>query len=295
MFLLSVNLGSDDLLPFHGYRQPLLGSFGFERGTPEFYSTIEHFFQSEKFRGVDESLRQYVIGLPSAAEARKAGLRYEKLKPRAGWFAIQNQVMRAGIWMKLREHAHYARALLTADSFSRAYRFNDSYWGNLRQGVSAGAYASLLAGLQQQLRSGPMRVAIVGSRSFTNAELHKKKLDAFFARALPMEILLGCNKGCDDLTERWAIANYVPVVHFPLVGGRSASERDRRNTAMLSEATHLVAFWQDKTSEVAEIVALAKSRNLPSRIVHLDSVGAIVRTIPSPSLRPTSRGSNART
>ena len=276
----SISLGSDDLLPFHGYRAPLVNGSGFDRGNPEFYSSIEHFFQSEKFRGVDEPFRQHVMGLPSAAEARKAAARREQTKPRPGWASLQDRVMQAAIWMKIREHSHYANALLESDDFSDAYRFKDHYWGISRKGLSLGNYATLLSTTRDLLRTGSMRVAIAGSRTFINKELHKRKLDAFFARSLPTEILLGCNKGCDDMTERWAIENYVPVRHYPLQGGRSATERLRRNTAMLSEATHLVAFWQDKTSEVAEVVDLAKSLDLPSRIVHLDSVGAVVRAMP---------------
>ena len=54
---ISLSLSSDYDLLFPGYRKEKPYGTGFERGNPEQYSSIEHFYQSEKFRGVSEDLR----------------------------------------------------------------------------------------------------------------------------------------------------------------------------------------------------------------------------------------------
>jgi len=273
------HLSSDDILPFHGYRRARADGSGFERGVPDLYASIEHFFHSEKFRGVDEEFRRLLMELPTAREVRKAAGRGDH-QIRPDWERIQNRVMAAGIWMKCREHPHVATALSELRETEGIYRFKDHYWGSDRHGVSVGFYGRLLRDVQARLKVGAMRVLITGSRDFSNQFLFSSKLNGFFNRAFPDEVLIACAKGADAMAEAWALENYVPVSHYPLKGGRSRTERDRRNTAMIDLATHLVAFPQGEGGDVADLIALAKSKKIPGRIVKLDSCGRIIKSPP---------------
>lgn len=269
-------LQPDDILPFHGYRTLRVDGTGFERGGPEIYASIEHFYQSEKFRGVDELLRLAIIELPTAKEARKAAMHHER-DARLDWEKIQNRVMATAIWLKCREHKEANEALTNTEHLEQIYRLPDHYWGSTRKGVSVGFYAKVLQGVRARLLKGGMRVLITGSASFTNRFLFTQKLDSFFNRRLPNEIHIGCNKGADWLAECWAIEKHLPVFHYPLKNGRSSTERTRRNKAIIDTCTHLVAFPQGQGGDVESIIELAAERSIPSRIVRLDDAGSLIR------------------
>lgn len=278
---MSISLSSDDLLPFHGYRRRS-GGEGFERGGGEIYSSIEHFFQSEKFRGVDEEFRQHIISLPTAREARKAALKREA-DIRPGWEKIQNKVMAAAIWFKFSEHERFAQALLADPHLAEgAYRFKDHYWGDLRDGVSIGFYRRILLAYREKLRSGVMRVLVTGSSDFSNPFLFQTKMKTLLKQTTPDEFIINCGRGADVLAERWAIAHAIPVRHCPLRGSRSHTERERRNREALSAATHAIVFVQGNSPRIDELLVAAKERQIPTRLIRLDAEGKLQRSPPGP-------------
>ena len=267
---MKISLSNDDLLPFHGYRPLKKDGVGFERGSPESYSTIEHFYQSEKFRGTDEILRKFIISLPSAREARKAAHKHQEMV-RCDWEMIRNKVMMNAIWFKLAEHDHYSQALLSnPDLANHAYKFKDHYWGDLREGVSVGFYRRLLLAYREKRRSGIMRVVVTGSPSFTNEQLLNAKLKSLFRKSQPDEMIINCDRGADTLAEKWAINNNVPVKHFPLKGCQGKADRARREKDVLSLATHVVIFWKGVSPRVTEFATATKARSMPLRIFKID-------------------------
>lgn len=269
-------LNTDHILPFHGYRRFRVDGSGFERGLPELYASIQHFFESEKFRGVDEEFRQHLMELPTAREVRKAALRRDH-HVRPDWERIQNRVMATAVWLKCREHQEVSAALLTLKAFDGIYRLKDHYWGTDRKGVSVGFYGRVLREIQKRLQNGGMKVLITGSREFSNQFLFTSKLNAFFNRAFPDEVLIACSKGADAMAEAWALGHYIPVSHYPLKGGRSRTERIRRNSSVIDVATHLVAFMQGEGGDVNDLIELAKTKAIPSRIVKLDADGRLIK------------------
>lgn len=269
-----ITLSNADPLPFHGYRQ-IRATGGFERGTPESYSTIEHFYQSEKFRGVDESFRKFIMSLPTAREARKAARKRIDVRP--DWEQIRNRVMATGIWFKLLEHDRYSQALLANPQLAEdAYAFRDHYWGDLRKDVSIGFYRRILLDYRERRRNGIMRVVITGSSSFTNQELFNDALRVLFKRRIPDEILINCDRGTDAMAERWAISHCIPVRHFPLRGSQSKVDRSRRANDVLRVATHAVIFWKGKSTRIAEFAQATKERDLPTRIFKLDESDNVI-------------------
>lgn len=273
---MKISLSNDDILPFSAYRKVKLGGEGFERGLPEEYSSIEHFYQSEKFRGSDESYRQYIISLPTAREARKAARkRLEDVRP--DWDLIRNRVMMAAICFKLISHDRYAQALLAnPDLANNAYRFQDHYWGDLRDGVSIGFYRRLLNSYLEKRRTGIMRVLVTGSTTFKNEELFNTKLRSLFRKSFPDELIINCEKGSDALAEKWSINNNIPVRHYPLRAGHSKSERLNRINEVLGVATHVIVFWQGASPRIAEFVTAAKKRAIPIRIFKISPDGQLI-------------------
>lgn len=98
--LLTLLKPSDPCL-FTGYRNPALAN------RPDIYQSIGHWFESEKFRGVDEALRQEVLEQPTAKEARKLGSRHpDEIRP--NWRTIRAQVLRTGFFMAARQNPSVA-------------------------------------------------------------------------------------------------------------------------------------------------------------------------------------------
>lgn len=273
---MKISLSSDDILPFHGYRRLRFDRDGFERGSAEQYSSIEHFVQSEKFRGVNEQLRQHIMLLPTAREARKAALKAPDMV-RRDWEQIRNDVMAAGIWFKFMEHQRYAQALLASpDLAANSYRFKDHYWSEARDGISSGFYRRLLLQFRERLQAGIMRVVVTGSPEFTNYQLLDAKLRSLFRQRKADELIIKCDRGTDGCAERWAIANHVPVKHLPLRGSQSKAERTKQSNEALSLATHAIVFWQGRSVRTAEFVTAAKSKGIQLRVFKIDPNGELI-------------------
>lgn len=267
----------DEILPFPGYRElDPLGHFG--RAKPVLYSTLEHFYQAERFRGSCEETRRRVLDAPTAHEAHKIGNACAE-HSRPDWISRHIKAMTAGLWMQLREHPKRSEYLKTLSEGSHcAYPFRDTYWDSQRPGVSSSGFHHLLLDARDRLQGPFVRVAITGSKSFQNYFLLQTKCGSLFKNLPgPDVILIGGNKGTDELAERWAMDQMLPVKHFPMRGRGSRTERDRHNQALIRSATHVVIFSQgDEMS--SRLFELAKTLGRPARVVQVDASGALQRS-----------------
>lgn len=283
------SLAPDELMPFPAYRTPRIDvRTAFESMRPELAPTVEHFFQSERFRGTDEALRRAILEANSAREARKLAQRKSAVE-RPNWTALQERVMETGLWMKLREHPQYAQTLVRhPEAADLAYPYRDHFWGGHREGVSENRYRTVLLRMRDKLLTRNMaRVAITGSSTFSNEFLMSSKLSVLFRRVPPDLVLIGCRPGADALAERWAIEHALPVRHIPYRGRRSSGERERHGRALLGKATHLVAF-SDGDSETRSLESLAKQFGCATRILPTSPRPSPVRI--SSSTKPSPRG-----
>lgn len=265
-------LSTEDSLPFHAYRKRGLEPCTFAKGPPELYASIEHWYQSEKFRGVDEGFRLHLMSLPSPREVRKAALKRDA-EISEDWIRRQNRIMAAGIWMKAAEHPDFKKLIVEATSFETAYTFNDHYWGSARPGVSVGFYAKLLSWIQRRMIKGPKTLGVVGSKAFANPQLLHSKLDVLFDRGEPNEVVCGLGTGIDEFTESWALNRYIPVRHNHGLNSMHLHERLAAYERMASEVTHLVIIRQDHLDGFEILVKTAFDRGIPVRLIDLDSSG----------------------
>lgn len=265
-------LSTEDPLPFHAYRRRTIGPIAFEKGPAELYSSLEHWIQSEKFRGVDEPFRQHLMNLPSPKEVRKAALRRESdISP--DWIRRQNRIMAAGIWMKAIEHRSFRKLLIETEDFDHCYSFNDHYWGSARTGISVGFYGRLLRYIQRRLKKGPIRAAVIGSKSFSNPFLHATKLDALFDRGEPNEVICGVQPGLDDYTESWAQGRYLPINHRPKLNSMNLRERLDEYMRVARYASHIVIFRQGHLEGFDLLVETAYGAGNHVRLIDLDMNG----------------------
>lgn len=265
----------DALLPFPGYRPLVVNSSRLGR-RPELFPTLEHYYQAERFRGGDASVRARVLCAPSAHEARKIALTH-KDQERQDWLHVHEAIMLSGIWMMLREHPRHARQLLRADlETSVAYPFRDMYWGNDRPGASKDRFRVLLGAIRSRLTRPTTRVLVCGSRSFSNAFLLSTKLNALLAKTRPDVMLIGGDSGTDDLAEQWAITHQVPVRHILYRGKRTTSECARHHRSLVAAATHVIVFDQGDSNS-GMFADLARLAGRPLRVISIAVDGALKR------------------
>jgi len=115
-----------------------------------------------------------------------------------------------------------------------------------------------------------MKVIIAGSRTFSDYNLLKKKLDLFFSKKKKREITIisGTANGADKLGEKYASENNISIERYPADWdqyGKSAGYK--RNLQMANNADALVAFWDGVSKGTNHMIDIAKEKQLQVRIV----------------------------
>lgn len=245
-------------IPFRAYRLPEPGG-GYSREV-ELISSLEHFFQSERFRGVCEPLRLEVLSQPTSREARKLALAHIS-KQRADWEKRQPKVLRCGMWFQCIEHPWITGAIQ-----SGAYVFDrrDPFWRPKR---GDGAFRKLEIYLRDKL-SKPMKVFVFGTGDARNNQFRlDMQFQKLFRNQRPDELLLGDGYGFDDLAEAWAIEHMIPVRRRPRLS-RLARIADSTLQATLSNASHAILFaGKSPNQEIARLALLAKQAGVVSRLL----------------------------
>lgn len=113
------------------------------------------------------------------------------------------------------------------------------------------------------------RVIVAGSRTFLDYDLMCRELDNLFWISPEFEnrdikIVSGMADGADTLAIRYADEHQLTKILFP--ANWKSYKRIAgflRNEDMLSIATHLVVFWDGKSSGTRHMIEIAKAKGIP--------------------------------
>ena len=116
---------------------------------------------------------------------------------------------------------------------------------------------------------GASRVIIAGGRNFENYKYMCEKLNDLFYNSTNFEkrdikIISGMAKGADTLVIRYADEHNLTKILFPAnwkLYPRAAGFL--RNEDMLSIATHLIAFWDGKSSGTKHMIDITQEKGIP--------------------------------
>lgn len=115
------------------------------------------------------------------------------------------------------------------------------------------------------------RVIVAGSRHFNDYALLERKLDAIFLHSKPEEVAIisGCCEGADTLGERYARERGMSLIQCPAMWKAFGRLRAGyiRNGLMADIATHLVAFWDGKSTGTKMMIEIAEAKGLPVRVI----------------------------
>ena len=108
------------------------------------------------------------------------------------------------------------------------------------------------------------RVAVVGSRGFSDREKLFADLDRARGEWGDFEVVSGGARGADSLAEEWALARGLPVRVFPADWNRwGKSAGFRRNRTIVENAEVLIAFWDGESRGTANTIDIAREAGLP--------------------------------
>jgi hypothetical protein len=111
-----------------------------------------------------------------------------------------------------------------------------------------------------------MKIAVIGSRGFSDVKLLEEKLDAFKNQII--ELISGGAQGADTIAEAWAIANNVPVKLFKpdwKTYGKAAGIK--RNKQIIESCDYCIEFWDSKSNGTASSLKFCEKLNKPFEIV----------------------------
>jgi len=125
-------------------------SYGIEMDG-EWWPTVEHYFQAQKF--LDVEYRERIRGCHSAKQAAELG-RSRKLPLRSDWETAKDGIMRAAVLKKFQTHGALAELLLsTGDEPIVENAPGDYYWGYGKDGSGLNRLGEILMEVRARLRT----------------------------------------------------------------------------------------------------------------------------------------------
>lgn len=110
-----------------------------------------------------------------------------------------------------------------------------------------------------------MRLAIVGSRTFTNYKL----LESIVDKKNPGMIISGGADGADSLANKYAKERGLPIlIFYPNWNKFGKRAGYLRNEKIVSAAESVIAFWDGKSRGTKSSIDITKSQNKPIEIVN---------------------------
>ena len=126
------------------------------------------------------------------------------------------------------------------------------------------------------------KVIIAGSRNFENYALMSEKLNDLFVHSSEfngsvIKIISGMAKGADTLAIRYADEHKLTKLLFP-ANWKSYPRIAGflRNEDMLSIATHLIVFWDGKSSGTKHMIDIAKEKGIPFWVFNYQTTQKII-------------------
>jgi hypothetical protein len=114
-------------------------------------------------------------------------------------------------------------------------------------------------------------IVVCGSRGFNDYKLLETKLNLYLSNIEEREkiiIVSGGANGADLLGETYAIANKYPVLKYPADWIKHKKTAGFiRNAEMIKIATHVIAFWDGKSTGTKHAIELATHKKIPLRVV----------------------------
>lgn len=118
-----------------------------------------------------------------------------------------------------------------------------------------------------------MKLAVIGSRDFTNYQLLKRYLDEF-QKEYPFDtIISGGARGADSLAEKYAKANNLAffsyLAEWEMYGARAGFVR---NKEIIRNADMIIAFWDGTSRGTLHSIKLAEKQRKKHIVIYYSKI-----------------------
>ena len=220
--------------------------------------SLLHHYESEKFRGVDDELRQEALLIPAARELRKFTKKRVK-RWRADWRSVRGDVLRSGMAMQALHTDTGKRKLLAA--------FNQAMELSAQRSVNGLPGAFVAAELQKLMLTSKNRQSERLSAVVLNGcapEDICSRMDALYGNGKPISATLYAGLDADPVLEMWCAARAIPV---RLVGTDARRFRETDAPGFVQDTSTLVACLPENRAATLALRTLAKKRRAGFRFL----------------------------
>jgi predicted NAD-dependent protein-ADP-ribosyltransferase YbiA (DUF1768 family) len=268
----------ESLIPFLAYRRFLDDG----EVTTDMVPTLAHFYESEKFRTVDESLRLAVLDTRTPKEARKFTKKRAELW-RSDWKAVRGRVLRAGLAMQVTQSN---KALKMA---KQAFALSMELSAIKRIGGIPGAFLAdeLQRFFMPSTGPGVTKLGVIALNGCIPDDI-ESRLDALFSTEKPVSAAIYAGADADPRVEIWCARAAVPIRLTGLACGRIREENATEVTARVNAL--LTCMPASRKASVA-ILAAAAAKKPRIKVLDLSSTSpaAPPMVVSKPSLVRTTR------
>jgi len=214
------------ILPFVAYRS---------EACPEgdLCHSLMHFIESEKFRGVDDCYRRFLLQQDDPDDFLLETAAIQQGDVRADWAEQRAGLIRAGMWMQLVQHQDALRDSLLKPNCSTGVQLIDKAADDIyRRLISASESGN-------ELR----RVVLAGDRTLSSSAVFRT-FDHLFQSRMPDEIYISDEIGLAELANQYALSKYIPVRVFS-----GSDDAEACAVSMLEKGTHVFTISRSVESE----------------------------------------------
>ncbi|HFH4381204.1 TPA: hypothetical protein ACGJWY_001548 [Pseudomonas aeruginosa] len=215
--------------------RPFQGYMCSEGRQVETYLSLMHFIEAEKFRGLDEGYRRYLLSIEDRDDfiLETAGITQGVRRP--DWDEIKAPMVRAGLWMQLVQHKDAMVPLITHPGCE----------------CPVGLVNEAIQEIYERLHSGdPLRKVLLAGDDSPNAlrsSSFDEVLDHIFNVRQPDEVIVSADGGVSMRSAAYAARRYIPLRFLPRV--QSAGEFAKN---AISQATHVFLLGTNGQASFAQ-------------------------------------------
>ncbi|WP_259394467.1 NADAR family protein [Ralstonia pickettii] len=218
----------------------------------EGYRSIFHYWESEKYRGVDEGVRQEILAAPTLRELRKM-LRRLPETWRSDWKQVRGRVFRSALLYAVESHPDLQKELIEPGGLIEAC----SNWG-----IPDAFVMNELKAVRQEIES-PFRLLAVGSVD-APPEHVQATLERLIGKRSDCQYVTFAGRRMDVGLHLWAAQKMYPIhyVRTKLNSGIDGHVVQQ----LIAKSTHVVFFTREGTAPDADYIERARQQGCSVRL-----------------------------